>query len=94
MAIIKPFIASRRFDSTAAAGTGTGANWSVLATSFTNDAGTAATAFPASFSYYNLYINGMIQQGNTSSVTTTQITIPNGDAMDPGTPIIVEFVVT
>ncbi|ERI06845.1 DUF4183 domain-containing protein [Aneurinibacillus aneurinilyticus] len=94
MAIIKPFIAGRRFVSTVGAGTGTGATFSIAATAFTNDTGAAATAFPASFAYYDLYINAMVQTADTSSVTTTAITIPNGDTLDPATPIIVEFIVT
>ncbi|TPG74748.1 DUF4183 domain-containing protein [Brevibacillus laterosporus] len=94
MAITKPFIAGRRFTSTAGGGTGTGATFAIAATVFTNDAGTAATAFPASFSYYNLYLNGVLQTADTSSVTTTAITIPGGDTLDPGVPVIVEFVVT
>jgi hypothetical protein len=53
----------------------------------------AVTAFPIP-TYYNLYINGMIQEGNTSSITTTALTIPNGETMDTDTPIIVEIVVT
>ncbi|RAP30417.1 hypothetical protein C2W64_01613 [Brevibacillus laterosporus] len=93
MAISKPFIASRRFTSTAGGGTGTGATFAIAATVFTNDAGTAATVFPT-FTYYNLYINGVLQTADTSSVTTTTITIPGGDTLDPGTPVIVEFVVT
>jgi hypothetical protein len=93
MAIIKPFIASRRFGSTIGAGTGTGAGFTIAVTTFTNDAGAVATAFPGSFAYYNLYINAMIQEGDTSIVTTAAITIPNGDALDPATPVIVEFVV-
>jgi ribose 5-phosphate isomerase len=94
MAIIKPFVAGRRFTSTAGAGTGTGATFSIAATTFTNDAGATATAFPGSFAYYNLYINGVLQTADTSTVTTTAITIPGGDVLDPATPIIVEFVVT
>jgi hypothetical protein len=93
MAIVKPFIAARRFTTTAASGTGSGVNWGILATAFTNDAGAAATAFPTSPAYYNLYINAQIQEGNTSTVTTTAITIPNGDTLDPATPIVIEFVV-
>jgi hypothetical protein len=81
MAIIKPFIASRRFDSTVGAGTGVGAAYNIL-----------ATAFPVP-TYYNLYINSMIQEGDTSTISTTAITIPGGDAVDPATPIIVEVVV-
>ncbi|MFD0694712.1 DUF4183 domain-containing protein [Paenibacillus sp. GCM10027628] len=93
MAIIKPLITSRRFNSTIGAGTGTGATFAIAATAFTNDAGAAATAFPGSFAYYNLYINAMIQEGGTSTVTTTTLTIPGGDVLDPATPVIVEFVI-
>lgn len=93
MAIVKPFMAAKRFTSTAGSGTGTGATFNIAATSFNDDTGVAATAFPTSPVYYNLYVNGMIQAGNTSTVTTTAITIPNGDKLDPSTPVIVEFVV-
>jgi ribose 5-phosphate isomerase len=94
MAIVKPFVAGRKFTGVAGSGTGTGATFSIAATTFTNDTGAAATAFPASFAYYNLYINAVIQTADTSSVTTTAITIPGGDVLDPATPIVVEFVVT
>ncbi|MEJ8547975.1 DUF4183 domain-containing protein [Brevibacillus borstelensis] len=94
MPIVKPFLAGRRFASTIGAGTGTGATFAIAATAFTDDTGAAATAFPGSFAYYNLYINGVIQTADTSTVTTTTITIPGGDALDPATPLIVQFVVT
>ncbi|GAA4837583.1 DUF4183 domain-containing protein [Paenibacillus vulneris] len=94
MPITTPYINSRRFNSTAGLGTGTGATFAIAATAFTTDAGVAATAFPGLYSYYNLYINGMIQTADTSTVTTTAITIPGGDVLDPGNPITVEFVVT
>ncbi|TRY25244.1 DUF4183 domain-containing protein [Brevibacillus sp. LEMMJ03] len=93
MPIIKPFMTSLRFTSTIGAGTGTGATFAIAATAFNDDAGAAATAFPSSFAFYNLYINGVLQPGNTSTVTTTSITIPDGDAENPATPVIVEFVV-
>lgn len=94
MAFIIPFIAGRRFTTTLASGTGAGATFAILATTFTNDTGGTATAFPSSFAYYELYINGVVQMGNTSTVTTASITIPNGDTLDPATPIVVEFIVT
>ncbi|GED17301.1 DUF4183 domain-containing protein [Aneurinibacillus migulanus] len=94
MPIVKPFIAGRKFTSTAGAGTGTGATFAIAATAFTDDTGAAATAFPASFSYYNLYINAVLQTADTSTATTTTLTIPGGDVLDPATPITVEFVVT
>lgn len=93
MAIIKPYLVGKRFNSTIGAGTGTGATFNILATACSDDAGAAATAFPASFAYYNLYLNGQLQPGNTSSVTTTAITIPGGDALDAGVPVMIEFVV-
>ncbi|MEH7147970.1 DUF4183 domain-containing protein [Priestia megaterium] len=93
MPIVKPFMNSLRFSTTAGAGTGTGAAYNILATTFTTDAGTAATAFPASPSYYNLYINGQIQTADNSATTTTAITIPDGDTLTAATPIVVEFVV-
>lgn len=94
MAIIKPFVAGRRFTSTIGAGTGTGATFSIAATAFTNDTGAAATAFPASFAYYDLYLNGQLQMGDTSTTTTVAITIPGGDVLDSAVPVTIEFVVT
>lgn len=93
MAIIKPFLAARRFSATAGDGTGTGATYNILATAFLDDAGVAATAFPTAPTYYNLFINSQIQTADTSTISTTAITIPNGDTLDPATPIVVEFVV-
>ncbi|MFD0694713.1 DUF4183 domain-containing protein [Paenibacillus sp. GCM10027628] len=93
MAIIKPFVDSRRFSSTAGSGTGTGATFAIASTAFTTDTGATATTFPASYGYYNLYINAVLQVSSTSTMTTTAITIPGGDVLDPAIPIIVEFVV-
>ncbi|KAA9013589.1 DUF4183 domain-containing protein [Niallia endozanthoxylica] len=93
MPIIKPFMASRKFSATIGDGTGTGATFAIPATSFTDDTGAAATAFPGSFAYYVLYINAQIQTADTSTLTTTTITIPDGDTLDPGTPIVVEVVI-
>jgi hypothetical protein len=93
MAIVKPFIAARRFTTTAASGTGSGVNWGILATAFTNDVGAPANAFPTAPAYYNLYINAQIQTAYTTTATTTAINIPNGNTLDPATPIVIEFVV-
>ncbi|PKJ54640.1 DUF4183 domain-containing protein [Bacillus sp. SN10] len=91
MPIIQPFMASRRFTSTLGAGTGTGAAFAIAATACLNDAGTTT------FTYYNLYVNGILQPSVNSSVTTGPtgaITIPGGDALDSGIPITIEFIVT
>lgn len=93
MPIVKPFMAARRFSATIGDGTGTGATFNILATATTSDAGVAATAFPTAPAYYNLYINAQLQTADTSTVSTTAITIPGGDALDPGTTIVIEFVV-
>ncbi|WP_019914685.1 DUF4183 domain-containing protein [Paenibacillus sp. HW567] len=93
MAIVKPFMTVNRFSATIGDGTGTGATFNILATATTNDAGTAATAFPTAPAYYNLYLNGQLQTGDTSSVTTTAITIPNGDTLNAATPVLIEFTI-
>lgn len=91
MPIIKPFMASRKFSATIGDGTGTGATFAIAATTFIDDTGATATAFPASFAYYVLYINVKPQTADTATLTT--ITIPGGDVLDDATPILVEIVV-
>lgn len=93
MPIVKPYLNSKRYTSTIGDGTGTGATFAIAATAFTDDSGAAATAFPSSYGYYNLLINGILQTADTSTVTTTAITIPGGDALEAGVPVIVEFVI-
>ncbi|CAI8943956.1 DUF4183 domain-containing protein [Priestia megaterium] len=93
MPIVKPFMNSLKFSSIAGNGTGTGPGYTLLATAFTTDTGIAATAFPSSPAYYNLYINGQIQTADTSTITTAAITIPDGDTLSPATPIVIEIVV-
>ncbi|MEC0123372.1 DUF4183 domain-containing protein [Paenibacillus pabuli] len=94
MPLVTPFQNGVRFAATIGDGTGTGATFAIAATAFTNDAGAAATAFPSTFNYYNLYINGIMQTADTSTVTTTAITIPGGDALNAGIPVVVQFVVS
>lgn len=93
MAIVKQFMDAERFVATIGDGTGTGAGFNILATDFTDDTGAAATAFPTAPAYYNLYLNGVLQTADTSSLTTTEITIPDGDTLNSGVPVIVECVV-
>lgn len=93
MAVTKAFLSSLRFASTIGAGTGTGATFAIAATAFTDDTGAAATAFPGSYAFYNLYVNGVIQSGDASTLSTTAITIPDGNVLNPGTPVLVEIVV-
>lgn len=93
MPIIKPFMASRKFTATIGDGTGTGATFAIAATAFTDDTGANATAFPSSYAYYVLYLNALIQTADVSTLTTTTLTIPDGDTLDPATPVVVEVVV-
>ncbi|PEO01053.1 DUF4183 domain-containing protein [Bacillus toyonensis] len=89
MPIVKPFIAGRRFVSTAATGTAAGADLTFANTDFTDDTG-AVTTFPASYAFFTLYINGVIQTGDT----ITAATIVGGAVLDGGTPIAIEFTIT
>ncbi|WP_019422613.1 DUF4183 domain-containing protein [Paenibacillus sp. OSY-SE] len=91
MSIIKPHITGKRYYSTIGAGTGTGATFTIAVTEFTDDDGGVPPAFPSSYSYYNLYINGMLQLSSTSTVTVNSLAIPGGDVLDPAIPIIIEF---
>ena len=93
MPITKPFMASRKFTATIGDGTGTGETFEIAATNFTNDSGVAATAFPTSFAYYVLSLNAMVQTADVSTLTTTTLSIPGGDVLDPATPIVVEVIV-
>ena len=93
MPIIKPFMASRKFTATIGDGTGTGETFAIAATSFTDDSGAAATAFPNSFAYYVLSLNAMVQTADVSTLTTTTLSIPDGNVLDPATPITVEVIV-
>ncbi|EEL99591.1 hypothetical protein ABH963_000409 [Bacillus sp. RC55] len=47
------------------------------------------------FSTFTLYINGIIQTGDTiTGVTTTAATIVGGAVLDGDTPIAIEFTIT
>ncbi|MFJ7406509.1 MULTISPECIES: DUF4183 domain-containing protein [unclassified Lysinibacillus] len=66
----------------------------LAATTFLTDSGTAATAFPVIINgYYNLYINGVLQEGDSYSVSSTELTFNIVTAsIAAGTPIIIEAV--
>ena len=92
MPIIRPFMASRKFVSTIGDGTGTGPTFTIPVANFLDDTGVAATAFPVP-TYYVVYLNGVIQTADVSTITTTTLNIPDGDTLDPATPVAVEIVV-
>jgi hypothetical protein len=84
-------LTSNKYFSTAGAGTTVGENLNLPAGSFTDDNGNVITSFP-SFSYFNLFINGMLQPNGITALTSTQIIITGGGILDPADPITVELV--
>jgi len=66
----------------------------LAATTFLDDTGTAATAFPVVVNgYYNLYINGVMQEGGSYTISATEITFNGVTAtITAGTPLVVEAV--
>lgn len=66
----------------------------IAATSFLTDSGSAATTFPiVTNGYYNLYINGVLQEGDSYTVSATELTFNTvSGAISAGTPIIIEAV--
>lgn len=92
MAIVKPYFATRRFISTAADGTINVLNLDFVVADFT--LGNDAAAFPTSYAYYNLYINGILQVSATSTLTAGTLSIIGGAALQtdsPGEIITLEF---
>ena len=66
----------------------------VAATDFLDDSGDAAAAFPVLVNgYYNVYINGVLQEGDSYTISSTELTF-NGvtGTITAGTPIVVEAV--
>ena len=66
----------------------------VLATTFLDDTGEFASGFPViTNGYYNLYINGVLQEGNSYTVTATELTFNEVEGvLSAGTPLILEAV--
>ncbi|WAH45021.1 DUF4183 domain-containing protein (plasmid) [Alicyclobacillus fastidiosus] len=84
-------LTSNKYFSKAGAGATVGENLNLPAGSFTDDNGNAITSFP-SYSYFNLFINGMLQPNGVTALTSTQIVIIGGSTLDPADPIAVELV--
>jgi len=66
----------------------------VAATAFLDDSGTAATTFPlVTNGYYNLYLNGVLQEGDSYTISATELTFNDvTGSISAGTPLVVEVV--
>lgn len=53
------------------------------------DAPVAALPVPATNGYYNVYINGILQQGGLSTLTAVSLALASGDFVE-GTPVLLE----
>lgn len=68
---------------------------SIRATSFVNDAGAPASELPVAGErgYYNLFVNGVMQQGGLYRVTPDSVAIAaTGQTLKAGTAIVLEMV--
>ena len=63
----------------------------VAATTFLDDSGTAATAFPVvTNGYYNFYLNGVLQEGDSYTITATELTFNDvAGTISAGTPLVI-----
>ena len=66
----------------------------VAATAFLDDSGTAATAFPdVANGYYNFYLNGVLQEGDSYTISATELTFNTvTGSISAGTPLVIEAV--
>lgn len=66
----------------------------VPAVDFLSDSGTAADSFPVvTKGYYNLYINGVLQQKDSYTITATELTFNTVTGnLSAGTPLVIEAV--
>ncbi len=86
-------LTSKKYFAHASAGMVSGQNLIFAAMSFVDDQGNPISTFPSEYSYFNLYINGMIQLNGVSAVNSTLLMITGGALLDSGDPIFIEFVI-
>ena len=85
---------STRFFNVLAASLPVADGTTIAATAFLNDSGNAATAFPViENGYYNLYINGVLQESGSYTISATELTFNEvTGTLSAGTPLILEAV--
>lgn len=66
----------------------------IPATAFLNDSGVAATTFPiVTNGYYNFYVNGVLQEGDSYTISASELTFNTVTGLiSAGTPLVVEAV--
>lgn len=81
-----------RYFATLTAGMIGAAETTLPAASFVDDEDAAITAFPAltGSDYYNVYINGVMQQSSLSELSTASLVLATVD-LNPGVPVQVEI---
>lgn len=85
---------SRRFFNVLAATLNVVDGTTIAATAFTDDSGTAITAFPeVTNGYYNFYINGVLQEGDSYTIASSGLTFNDVEGtLSAKTPLVVEVV--
>lgn len=83
-----------RYVATVTAGDVAGGTTTIPAASFSDDSGTVLTTLPtiSANEYYNVYINGVLQQEGLSTLTSTNLTISAEVLV--GVPIVLEIIDT
>lgn len=81
-----------RYYATVIAGNLLTTDTSIPATQFVDDNGNAVTTFPTldAESYYNVYINSVLQQDGLTTLSNSTLTV-NGALLTVGVPVVVEF---
>ncbi|THF77278.1 DUF4183 domain-containing protein [Cohnella fermenti] len=80
-----------RFNATIAGGMIAGGNTTIPAASFLDDDGGTVTDLPAqpTDGYINVYVNGVLQEGGLSTLSTTQLVLSTVD-IEEGTPVVLQ----
>lgn len=80
-----------RYIATITAGMIAGGNTTIPAASFVDDDGDAVTVLPAppTDGYFNVYVNGMLQEGGLSTLTTASLVLATDEAVED-TPVVLE----
>ncbi|MGE8205287.1 DUF4183 domain-containing protein [Heyndrickxia sp. NPDC080065] len=85
-------LTSKKYFSKASEGFVHGSDLQISAISFVDDNGLTIKTFPTTFQYFNLFINGMLQENGVGLVTPYELTIKGGFILDKDDPISLEFV--